>query len=191
MNNEPINEKKPTSPLLIVICVLGAFAFMIAIAGFLSITPTASVTTLQATDETAIEEMRVEIRDLRETIKNLQVLIELLLANQANHPQAEPAPLPTHAPLPTQTPSVNQSSDRNNRPTNPIITRERAIEIAQAELATHGLTGTLRSAVMDWEKNQWVWEVDLRTNSTNRHQRNFEIYINVDTGEIIKTEFDD
>jgi len=79
----------------------------------------------------------------------------------------------------------SSSGNRSERPTNPTITREGAIEIARADLAARGLSGTLRSASMSWERNQWVWEVDFRNGRIE-----YEWYINVDTGNIVKFEID-
>ena len=86
--------------------------------------------------------------------------------------------------------SAPTSTNRNIRPVNPNITMERAVEIAHAELAKHGFTGTLRSVNMDWERGQWVWEVEIRNNNRNRNHQIVEIYINVDTGDVVKFEWD-
>ena len=97
------------------------------------------------------------------------------------------APRPTPAPTPSPGPSAtpNPSSGSSARPVNPAISRDAAIAIAARDLADRGLTGTLRSAAMDWEQNQWVWEVEFRDGRIE-----YEWYINVHTGAIIKFEMD-
>ncbi|MCL1996948.1 MAG: PepSY domain-containing protein [Defluviitaleaceae bacterium] len=142
----------------------------------------ATTVNIDQTEQMTAQEMQAAIMELR-------ALIEALVILQSQQPVA-PAPVQPVAP-PPQPATQQQSHNRGIRPINPAITREQAILIAQAELATHGLVGTLRSASLDWERGQWVWEVDLRTNSNNRWQREFEVYINVDTGFIVHTEFDD
>jgi len=80
----------------------------------------------------------------------------------------------------------NSRQGRSERPANPAISADRAIEIANEELSRRGISGaTLRKHYMDWERGQWVWEVEFRNGRTE-----YEIYINVDTGEIVKFEQD-
>ena len=86
---------------------------------------------------------------------------------------------------PPSPPSGEQPSGQ--RPTNPTISRQAAIEIAEAHLASLSITATLRSTGMDWERGRWVWELEFRgTNS----RRDYEFYICVNTGDIIKFEID-
>jgi hypothetical protein len=79
-------------------------------------------------------------------------------------------------------------SNQGNRPSNPSISLQRAIEIAYADLANRGIDATFhRDSGMDWERNQWVWELEFRPVG----QRGvIEYYINVDTGAIVKFEWD-
>ena len=109
-------------------------------------------------------------------------------------PQASPAPSPTASPRATSSPSPSaspgptsspSSGNQSDRPASPAIGRERAIEIAEADLSARGLSGTFRSASMGWERNQWVWEVEFRSGRTV-----YEWYINVNTGNIVKFEID-
>ena len=94
----------------------------------------------------------------------------------------------TQTPRPTATPSTNHG--RENRPTNPTISRERAIEIAYEDLEIRGINATFRSdSGMDWERGQWVWELLFRTQG--ERMPFIEFYINVDSGEIVKFEWDD
>ena len=108
-----------------------------------------------------------------------------------------PSPPPTATPVPPSTPSHttpssnNQSqgsSSRSIRPSNPAISLEMAIELAYADLAARGIDATFRrDSGMDWERGQWVWELEFRP-TTGRGE--IEFYINVDTGEIVKFEWD-
>ena len=83
-----------------------------------------------------------------------------------------------------------QSNNQNNRPQNPNITRERAIEIAYAHLASQGINATFRSdSGISWERGQWVWELLFRTQG--ERMPFIEFYINVDNGSIVKMEWDD
>ena len=82
------------------------------------------------------------------------------------------------------------SNNQNNRPSNPAISLERAIEIAYADLAARGINATYRSnSGMDWERGQWVWELLFRTQG--ERMPFIEFYINVDNGDIVKFEWDD
>ena len=113
------------------------------------------------------------------------------------HPSSEPSPSPTTTPSHDNDRShnhgqsgVSQSNERGGRPSNPEITLERAIEIAYADLETRGINATFRrDSGMDWEREQWVWELEFRTNG--ERMPIIEFYINVDTGYIVKFEWDD
>ena len=76
---------------------------------------------------------------------------------------------------------------QSNRPSNPAISLERAIEIAEADLERRGISATLRSHKMDWERGQWVWELEFRPGNGGV----IEYYISVETGAIIKFEWED
>jgi uncharacterized membrane protein YkoI len=94
---------------------------------------------------------------------------------------------PTQTPQPTSSPSV---SEHGNRPSNPAISLERAIEIAEADLVSRGINATYRSnSGMSWERGQWVWELLFRTQGERMPL--IEFYINVDNGNIVKFEWDD
>ena len=96
----------------------------------------------------------------------------------------------TPSPQPTQSPS--SGSERNNRPTNPAISLQRAIEIAEADLVRRGIDATFHSdSGMDWERGQWVWELEFRVTGAQRGRHVIEFYINVETGDIVKFEWDD
>ena len=100
---------------------------------------------------------------------------------------ATATPSPTTSPQPTASPSV---SGQRNRPSNPAISLDRAIEIAYADLASRGINATYRSnSGMDWERGQWVWELLFRTQG--ERMPFIEFYINVDNGNIVKFEWDD
>jgi len=128
-----------------------------------------------------------------------------LQPTQEPTPTTQPTPEPT--PTPTTTPSHgnnhgnnhdnnhgqgggNQNSGRGNRPSNPAISLDRAIEIAYADLAARGINATYRTnSGMSWERSQWVWELEFRTHG--ERMPIIEFYINVDTGTIVKFEWDD
>ena len=94
---------------------------------------------------------------------------------------------PTQTPSPTSPPS---NSGRGNRPNDPAISLERAIEIAYADIADRGINATFRSdSGMSWERGQWVWELEFRTQG--ERMPIIEFYINVDNGNIVKFEWDD
>lgn len=93
------------------------------------------------------------------------------------------------APSPSPQPSESTPS-RSNRPSNPAITLERAIEIAYDDLADRDINATFRSnSGMSWERGQWVWELEFRTQG--ERMPIIEFYINVDNGSIVKFEWDD
>ncbi|MCL2016469.1 MAG: PepSY domain-containing protein [Defluviitaleaceae bacterium] len=98
--------------------------------------------------------------------------------------QAPPAPV-TPAPAPAP---ANISGNRNNRPTNPAITRERAIQIAENDMRARGLSGFFDSIELDWELGQWVWEIEF--DSATHRSVDYEWYINVDTGAIVRFRID-
>ena len=88
----------------------------------------------------------------------------------------------------TSTPTT--SATAGSRPSNPAISLERAIEIAEADLRSRGINATYRSnSGMSWERGQWVWELLFRTQG--ERMPFIEYYINVDNGDIVKFEWDD
>jgi len=95
------------------------------------------------------------------------------------------------APEPSPSPQTNESApSRSNRPANPAITLERAIEIAYEDLAYRGINATFRSdSGISWERSQWVWELEFRTQG--ERMPIIEFYINADNGDIVKFEWDD
>ena len=120
-------------------------------------------------------------------------------------PSPSPSPTASPSPSPTTSPShgnehghssgqhsggQGQGSGRNNRPSNPAISLDRAIEIAYADLANRSINATFhRDSGMDWERGQWVWELEFRTQG--ERMPIIEFYINVDNGNIVKFEWDD
>ena len=111
-------------------------------------------------------------------------------------PQVSPSPSPRpHAspspsPRPHASPSPSPGAGQSGRPVSPAISLERAIEIGYEELARRGHTGTFRNhSGMDLERGQWVWE--LLFNVQGGRLPLVEMYINVDTGAVVKFEWDD
>jgi len=84
----------------------------------------------------------------------------------------------------------NEQVQGGNRPSNPTITRDRAIEIAYEDLANRGINATFHSSSgMDFEHGQWVWELLFRTHGERMPY--IEYYISVENGNIVKFEWDD
>ena len=103
-------------------------------------------------------------------------------------PQASPSPSPQASPSPS--PHASPSPGQTGRPVNPAISLERAIEIGYEELARRGHTGSFRNhSGMDLERGQWVWELEFRVSGGRLPL--VEMYINVDTGAVVKFEWDD
>ena len=83
----------------------------------------------------------------------------------------------------TQSPaSETSNTNRNQRPTNASITRERAEQIASGWLSQNGITDARRDGgtSMDFEYGRWVWEVEYQNRT---HEWDF--YIDVNTGEVV------
>lgn len=101
-----------------------------------------------------------------------------------------PAPTPyqaTPAPIPSPSPSPNQGG---NQLGSPAISLERAIEIGYGEIARRGYAGSFRThSGMSWERGQWVWELEFAMQGGRLPL--VEMYINVNTGAIVKFEWDD
>jgi len=113
-----------------------------------------------------------------------------LPSHEPTHTQESTVPPPQDTPSHTSPPTSSPSGGQNNRPSNPAISRQRAIEIGYEELARRGYTGSFRnSSGMDWERGQWVWEIEFRVEGGRLPL--VEMYINVDTGAVVKFEWDD
>jgi len=98
-----------------------------------------------------------------------------------------PVVTPNPTPQPNNPPTTG--SGQGNRPQNPAITLQRAIEIAQADLVRRGINANFHSnSGIDWERGQWVWELEFRAVNAPRGRNVIEFYINVDTGAIVKFE---
>ena len=117
-------------------------------------------------------------------------------ARTAAPPAATPSPTPQISPSPSPSPSPHASPspsprpDQTSRPVSPAISLDRAIEIGYEELARRGHTGSFRNhSGMDFERGQWVWE--LLFNVQGGRLPFVEMYINVDTGVVVKFEWDD
>jgi len=113
--------------------------------------------------------------------------------SKSHHPHPTPAapaqPIPTTTPQPQPAPGPS-TSERGNRPSNPAISLDRAIEIANADLVNRGINATYRSnSGLDWERGQLVWELLYSTHGERMPL--IEYYINADNGNIVKFEWDD
>jgi len=99
----------------------------------------------------------------------------------------DPTTQPTQETTPQ--PSPSSGSGQGNRPSKPTISLQRAIEIAYADLANRGIAATFREdSGMEWERGQWVWELEFRETNAPIGRHVIEYYINVDTGAIVKSE---
>ena len=105
-----------------------------------------------------------------------------------NYPPHNPiTPVPPIGEI-SPSPSPSTGGNQSNSPSNPAISLERAIEIAYADLTARNISATFRThSGMDWERGQWVWELEFRP-TTGRGV--IEYYINVNTGAIVKFEWD-
>ena len=111
-------------------------------------------------------------------------------ASPSPSPQVSPSPSPRPSPQVSPSPSPRPGTGEPGRPVNPAVTLERAIEIGYEELARRGHTGSFRNhSGMDLERGQWVWE--LLFNVQGGRLPFVEMYINVDTGAVVKFEWDD
>lgn len=102
-------------------------------------------------------------------------------------------PTTTEQPSTVSTPiPTNEPSQGGGRPSNPAISQQRAIEIAEADLIRRGINATLHSTSgMDFERDQWVWELEFRVTGAQRGRHVIEYYINVNNGNIVKFEWGD
>ncbi|MCL2190533.1 MAG: PepSY domain-containing protein [Treponema sp.] len=74
---------------------------------------------------------------------------------------------------------------RPGGPANPPVSAQRAVEIARDHLVSIGVTRARFDYVyMDMERGRWVWSVEF----DGARGRDYEFYIDVDTGRIIKFE---
>jgi len=90
---------------------------------------------------------------------------------------------------PVPSPSM-EVSEQERPPSDSAISLERAIELAYDDLATRGITATFHTdSGISWERGQWVWELEFRTQG--ERMPIIEYYISVDTGAVIKFEWDD
>jgi len=76
---------------------------------------------------------------------------------------------------------------RPGGPVNPPISAQRAVEIARDHLVSTGVTNARFDYVyMDIERGRWVWSVEFN----GARGREYEFYIDVSTGHIVKFEID-
>ena len=114
--------------------------------------------------------------------------IILDFSGTADRAPAQASPTAPEAPAAPDAPQG--SRQRENRPSNPAISLEHAIELAYADIAARGINATFHSdSGMSWEQGQWVWELLFTTQGERMPL--IEFYINVDDGSIVKFEWDD
>jgi len=135
------------------------------------------------TDDTATEQATSETNNTEPTTQTTPNPTPPQAQESTSQPPQEATPQPT-------TPPQAPVSGQDNRPTNPAISLDRAIEIAYADIAARRINATFRTdSGMSWERGQWVWELEFRTQG--EHMPIIEFYINVDNGNIVKFEWDD
>ena len=108
----------------------------------------------------------------------------------AQSPPTQASPTPPAQTPPAQTsptPPVGAATNRQQRPTNPSISRERSMEIAEDWLRQNGITGAWRDGgvSMDFERGRWVWEVEYELG-----RQEWDFYICVMTGEVVHVDID-
>ena len=102
----------------------------------------------------------------------------------------QPTPTTPRQQTPAPPATSPPTSGQGNRPSNAAISLDRAIEIANADLANRGINATYRSnSGLDWERGQLVWELLFSTHGERMPL--IEYYINAENGSIVKFEWDD
>ena len=106
-------------------------------------------------------------------------------------PQASATPAPAASPQSTPRPSTSSSTGgQASSSSGSTISLNRAIEIANADLRSRGISATYRSnSGIDWERGQRVWELLYTTHGERMPL--IEYYINAENGSIVKFEWDD
>ena len=134
-----------------------------------------------------------EALGLEVTWENATNIVHLTSRTSQNVVPNYPPHNPPSTPPQTHSPGHGSSSNRHgSRPTNPTISLQRAIEIAQNDLAQRGIDATfLKDSGMDFERGQWVWELEFRVTGPQGRHGIIEYYINIDNGDIVKFEWDD
>jgi hypothetical protein len=106
-------------------------------------------------------------------------------------PATQSTPAPTTTPTTQTTPAPTTTSTQTT-PTTPApqqISLERAIEIGYAEIANRGYTGTFRESCRGTSQGQEVWELLFRVQGGRLPL--VEMYISMETGAVLKWEWDD
>lgn len=89
------------------------------------------------------------------------------------------------------TPSPSPTPVTGQRPDSPTITRQEAVDIALAHIDDDN--AYLDGVSMDFERNQWVWEVQLenvRSESGLRRDDDVTVYIHPESGEVLWVDWD-
>jgi len=81
----------------------------------------------------------------------------------------------------------NSPSNENNSGSE--ISLDRAIEIGHEELENRGYSGTFSESCKGTSRGQRVWELIYRVDGGNKPLA--EVYVNRETGEVVKFEWDD
>ncbi|MCL2577281.1 MAG: PepSY domain-containing protein [Defluviitaleaceae bacterium] len=184
MEREKVSVKKALISIGILLLILiAAYAYASATYrpfGVRAAEPTSETTTATMT----AEEMQSAILGLQTSVSELANILQSLVLRLGNNISSS---APATTPPPAVAGNTSPRSERPPRPVNPPISQERAIEIAFAHATAYvGEEGRLDGASLDWEKSQWVWEVEI--DFSNR--RELEVYIDINTGEVLWVEWD-
>lgn len=101
----------------------------------------------------------------------------------------QPTPTSTTTPATQTTPAPTTTQTTPTTPTAQPISLEQAIEIGYAEIANRGYTGTFRESCRGTSQGQEVWELLFRVQGGRLPL--VEMYISMETGAILKWEWDD
>jgi hypothetical protein len=96
---------------------------------------------------------------------------------------------PPHTSIQTASAPTQTTSNPPKTPAPQQISLERAIEIGYAEITNRGFTGTFRESCRGTSQGQDVWELLFRVQGGRLPL--VEMYISMETGAIIKWEWDD
>lgn len=191
-------KKKIISVGMAVVLTFGIFAGAMTLQAAETEETTETVTFEEAaTEAMTAEEMQAAIREMQATIGSLASMIQTLMQSLRNNnvtaaAASQPAVSQSAAPQPAASQPASSRSARPPRPVNPPISQARAIEIAFAYAAANvSGEGRLDEASLDFEKGQWVWEVEIEFGSKREgNKQELEIYIDINTGEVLWSEWD-
>ena len=96
---------------------------------------------------------------------------------------------PTDSPNSSTAAPQTQPQQPDNQQNGAEISLERAIEIGHEEIVNRGYSGTFRESCRGVSRGQNVWELLYRVEGGRKPLA--EIYISIETGDVVKFEWDD